>query len=848
MSAATDVIVVSSSPERMPCRTPSGPPAYDPERLFGLSPREYSSPSVQSPSELFRVELQSRSFSTKNQADGAQPDANETSRETANAGKANESGRKTKSKPQGVGEKRRGRKPKVTRDEPDAPAEVESSVAEINVKTSEANTSTKKKRSVGSKKQTKSANKTLTGRIAKSGTVTTIEPSKADCCPSTPKSSSEQRVVEGTDDWQNDGLQLEPAMKRRLDWTPVKNTTKSASETVVELEEVSHSAKNSGFGGLLSGYGFNGVSDTSRDTPNVAEEAGPTKRRRIELVDSRCHLTALHASNTTSDNTPTESETQPSKTQKPERKRKTRPKKITTLTGRVTALYNNSVTDSVTESTDSASQATLDSGEGAVATKQNRAKSKRKGKANSQPQEPQFIVLSPEAAAKTIEDQDLVFGTCSQLEREESPQTLREMQAAIHESERSMATDLSQESRPGSLFNRMTRFNNTKSLWSIAARDSEGSLVQAEVLDMVDMPAISKIERESNEDKCPEKNSDEHTNDNSKQHAVIDLETARQVQATKVTSSPASTTMPFQEPQFSQDKPQQTPQPPEPNLPMPQFNAFTDAELSKQITTYGFKPLKSRKKMLELLQKCWESKRGPRSNAEDKQPNPPASQSSSSQQQAPKKRQRKTNTTKKTSATTKAKTQPRTSAKPATTNAQSQASDPKDNSQPLNMRATTPEPVPPRRSFIDVEEIEDSEDEVIPSPHRLQNQYTTNATENKQQQSLPISPLPTSPSKAHTVSSTQNNKTEAAPPELSSQITAAVRAQTRILGHNRRLTWHEKILMYDPLILEDFTAWLNTEGLGLVNEDREVGAGFVRTWCESKGICCCYRRSGSGGR
>ncbi|PKY06498.1 hypothetical protein P168DRAFT_325360 [Aspergillus campestris IBT 28561] len=841
MSAATDVIVVSSSPERIPCHTPTGPPAYDPERLFGLSPREYSSPSVPSPSELFRAKSQSRFFSTKNQADGARPDANEISREPTNAGEANKTGRETKSKLLGVGEKRRGRKPKVARDEQDAPAELESSVAGKNANTSEVNTGTKKKRSVGSKKQTKSANKTLTGRVAKSGSVATIEPLKADCCPSTPKFSSEQKAAEQTDDWQNDGLQLEPAMKRRLDWTPVKNTTKSVCETVVELEEVSHSANDSGFGGLISGYGFNGVSDTSRDTPNVAEEAGPTKRRRIELVDSRCHPTALHASNTTSDNTPTESETQFSKTQKPERKRKTKPKKITTLTGRVTALYNNSVA----ESTDSASQATLDSGEGAVATKQNRAKSKRKGKATSQPQEPQFTVLSPEAAAKSIEDQDLVFGTCSQLEREESPETLREMQAAIYESERSMATDpLPQGSRPGLSSNTITRFNNTKSLWSIAARDSEGSLVQAEVLDMVDMSALSKSSRESNEDKCPEKSiSNEQINDNSKQHAVIELETDKQVPVVDAASSTAPTTILPQEPQISQDKPQ-TPQLPETNPPMPQFNAFTDAELSKQITSYGFKPLKSRKKMVELLQKCWESKRGPHSNADDKQPNPPASQTSSSQQHAPEKRQRKTNTTKKTSTTSKAKFQPRTSAKSAAVNAQSQASDPKDNNQPPSVRASTPETVPPRRSFIDVEEIEDSEDEVIPSPHRLQGRYTTNPTEKKQQQSLPITPLPISPSKAHATSS----KTEAVPPELSSQITAAVRAQTRTPSHNGRLTWHEKILMYDPLILEDFTAWLNTEGLGLVHEDREVGAGFVRTWCESKGICCCYRRLGSGGR
>lgn len=68
----------------------------------------------------------------------------------------------------------------------------------------------------------------------------------------------------------------------------------------------------------------------------------------------------------------------------------------------------------------------------------------------------------------------------------------------------------------------------------------------------------------------------------------------------------------------------------------------------------------------------------------------------------------------------------------------------------------------------------------------------------------------------------------------------AVRAQPRMSSFASGPSWHEKILMYDPIVLEDFAAWLNTEGLGLVSEDREVGVGFLRQWCESKGVCCCF--------
>lgn len=51
--------------------------------------------------------------------------------------------------------------------------------------------------------------------------------------------------------------------------------------------------------------------------------------------------------------------------------------------------------------------------------------------------------------------------------------------------------------------------------------------------------------------------------------------------------------------------------------------------------------------------------------------------------------------------------------------------------------------------------------------------------------------------------------------------------------------------MYDPIILEDLTTWLNVEGLGLVEEDREVSSLDVRKWCESKGICCCWKQNAS---
>lgn len=54
-------------------------------------------------------------------------------------------------------------------------------------------------------------------------------------------------------------------------------------------------------------------------------------------------------------------------------------------------------------------------------------------------------------------------------------------------------------------------------------------------------------------------------------------------------------------------------------------------------------------------------------------------------------------------------------------------------------------------------------------------------------------------------------------------------------------SWHEKMLMYDPVVIEDLTAWLNGGELDRVGCEEEVGTGDVKKWCESRSVCCLYR-------
>ena len=54
-------------------------------------------------------------------------------------------------------------------------------------------------------------------------------------------------------------------------------------------------------------------------------------------------------------------------------------------------------------------------------------------------------------------------------------------------------------------------------------------------------------------------------------------------------------------------------------------------------------------------------------------------------------------------------------------------------------------------------------------------------------------------------------------------------------------SWHEKMLLYDPIVLEDLTTWLNCGQLTRVGFDGEVSTMEVKQWCESKSVCCLWK-------
>ncbi|KAL4791947.1 hypothetical protein BDV19DRAFT_369407 [Aspergillus venezuelensis] len=738
-------------------------------------------------------------------------------------------------------------------------------------------------------------NKTITGKITKSGTAKSTKASaKSVDGESTPKKTIRDESAEKDED-----LQPEQAVKRRLDWTPTKATVKSGTE----LEDGSDTeGGRSGIGSILSGYEYVGSSTTADRSQTLSDE-GPTKRRRIELVDPRVLPTKPKPLGDKSTEISEEEAQQPI-VSKVTKKPKPRAKRITTLTGRMTALYQRST------SPDFETRGILPLSGDSTATKPKIHKPKKKADENSGFQFPTTIVLPPDAAVKSLDQQDLVFGTCSQLEREDSPTLLRDMQAALRESEKEMSvTSSSCSNQPSGVSWKSTaisRLAPSRNLWSVAARDTEGAVVDVEVVNLIDSPEAPKVTSPPveavEEIEALRRDAGEVSNSGTAQcTGTLSLG------SNPVSIYPASTSQMVE--LAAAEKPKALPK-----KPMPHYQGKTDLELAKEIKRYGLKAIKSRKAMIQVLERCWVAKHGPvdlpateESQREQTISTAPAA---SQTQQADKETEKS-----KATSQVKPRAQPKAKPKPSKTTNDAVAAtatttttttttkeivdlDERTTSRPSSKEESQPvlQPVQaerssqqlPKRSYIDVEEIQDSEDEdFLPSPTNILNQFLERLPEKKspgkkqKPQQLSTSTIPSSPNRSPsrrvpspqpqpnkvpktqprskskpktpraTISTTAKEPPETTLPSLSTQITNAVRAQPRQgqspSGKLNRPSWHEKILMYDPIYLEDFTAWLNTEGLGLVDEDREVGTGFVREWCEMKGICCCFRAKRNGG-
>ncbi|RAL60418.1 hypothetical protein DID88_000193 [Monilinia fructigena] len=106
------------------------------------------------------------------------------------------------------------------------------------------------------------------------------------------------------------------------------------------------------------------------------------------------------------------------------------------------------------------------------------------------------ILLSPESALKQVGNQDFVFGTSSQLAREDSPSLLRDLHDAMQASNQLDDYDDPFVSPPTKIADRAKDVIAAKrNLWSVAARDDHGDLMDIETIDLTHTPVAKPQDR-----------------------------------------------------------------------------------------------------------------------------------------------------------------------------------------------------------------------------------------------------------------------------------------------------------------------------------------------------------------
>ena len=511
-------------------------------------------------------------------------------------------------------------------------------------------------------------------------------------------------------------------------------------------------------------------------------------------------------------------------------------------------------------------------------TKKKSRMAKLKKKATKSP-----VLLSPESAMKAAKGQDLLFGTSSQLAREESPSFMRDLQTAVTASESRL--ELSPFSSTvgcatSTLFSTSCTSDaptsrDTRNLWAVSSRDPQGLLLDAEIIDLADTPKAQGVIREIRaiprvSHKCQPVSEPAHNDTWNNIDALAEIQPERTSDKRlslpgkgDKTQFPAFIARSVAEAALKHRPRSRSPtkKTAEPNLvaskgslssdsQKPDFRSYAVPRLAKAIAAYGFKPVKGRDRMIALLEKCWEGK------------NRTALQSLPGNANIclpPPMRVAEDTNTHVNSA--KQKGYPRKTAVLITPTSEILASSApkKPRGRPRNSIASsdlisatvkTPQPsmlpclVPPQvervtspkrkqkvRLKIAVEEISDSESSQAPSPPRRRSQSAT-------PQTLKLS----SPRYRAQIPNVTPGLTRT---QLFRKITEAI---TTFPPNQdpQNLTWHEKILIYDPIMLEDLAVWLNTEGLGRVGVDEEVGPAIVKAWCEERSICCLWKANLKG--
>ncbi|GKT97084.1 AT hook domain-containing protein [Colletotrichum tofieldiae] len=711
-------------------------------------------------------------------------------------------------------------------------------------------------------------------------------------------------------------LELEAALRRRMDWTPPpadsRFATGSRPSQAIDLpfsatRSPSRAASKDTFENLLKKYGRPDEDAPMRPSAEPSDGENPAfkKRKLIETV----------------------SISDSSKMAPPGKgvpKAKAPRKKPRTITELATAAY---VVPDATEQ-EIPQESVVNEDEAAKPKGKKRASKAKKPK-KVPPPEP--VLLSPTAALRQAANQDYIFGTSSQLAREHSPAFLRDLQSALQ------ASNLLREEDPF-----VTPINSDaiepepkQKLWDVGARDEDGRLLDLEVINLADTPQVvlsaaagldpfgyaAGVEDQAVAAPLPAHIPSDVSfpdiDDLLSNVAVGDASTGQTQAAPLPVHIPSDVSfpdiddllgneaggdMPRGQKEASPFSPAARPAETEPGIPSavlissgsasnveavpelppaqlpsalereapkstaaemstsgipkPDFDLYTDNQLAREIASYGFKPVKRRQAMLALLDQCWTSKQ--RTALASLSTNHPISTTSQAQAVALKLPKLAANTSpkrprgrpRKNSETEMSSTSP-----PSPKRGRGR---PKKNAEPVKTISTLTTAKKGKAKASLAAQVVPKLASLAPSPRSKKAKASVVIEIPDSASDGSLSPSPSACSSPEPmfspppedVSVSIGDDTEmslaTSPTSQSSvlfaQITEAVTSAPPTTDP-KKPSFHEMMLMYDPVVLEDLATWLNTGQLSRVGYDGEVSPNEVKQWCESKSVCCLWRES-----
>ena len=695
-------------------------------------------------------------------------------------------------------------------------------------------------------------------RITKPGAPKTKAMSKKDLATDQPKTKSREIFNTLLPSQEEDakakeefrGLCLDKAIPLRRQWTPCKDTVQNPTSTcTIELQDTPFqeaSATNPApprFGQLLGDFGFVkqdgelsvGILPGRQDTGEAV-----MKRRKIEIVQGIPTAPAAE---------------KPKKTKSPKKKPQTITEKATApfavADGNSLSLLEHFVTPNGLLKAGGENQG-IEIGvvsEGSMIAGKSPARkvSKKKGIVTKAKTKTQPTLISPESAMKTIENQAMIFGTSSQLAREESPTCIKDLQRTIESS-----APLSQDWENSTLSAGKFRTSNSlvfaqpRNLWSSASRDLEGSLLDVETVDLSKTPKPAKVTTESATSTAaakatilpshPESSGLTTSANETLAPPTFHLEATPAVEHADEASlvlprSVAEATLKKRPDNRSAVK-NATNDKADP-LQMPNYQGFTDAQLAKEVAAYGFKSIKKREAMITLLERCWESKislahQEVQANLAAQIPVTAAVENGALDQGTPGARKGRSSKGKVVSETDPERVVDAPVKKPR--------GRPKKDP---NASTTTPKRKRNRKPAERSENTAAAEDEIYDSSPPTPSPPRRRSSSKSPRQLQLTRPSKVTFDKDAILSATDRTL-------LFERLTEIVKAFPPTYDPGN-LSFYERILMYEPIVIEDLAAWLDTQKVSRAGVEDKVWPGMVKQWCEENSICCLWRENLRGG-